>query len=226
MPDKAEVEKLKKEIEDLKKEEDVLRKRDERLKWEEDILKRGEGYKAEQNDTTASPDTEGKLEAAKPKTEAQKDIPLEEGLIFLIEEEQPKHSIQLFLKKKAEGINGLYITRSNPEQIKKKYSIDEKTRISWLTSVKSSNTDSISGLQELSILISNFIDENNKSIIHLDGLEYLISNNEFQMVLRLIQQVRDRVSTSNSIILLPLNPNALEQRQLTLLERECRTIRP
>jgi hypothetical protein len=227
--DKEDIERLKKEIEKLKYEEDLLRKRDERLKWEEDLLEKEEELKTRRSSIIDESPIEILDEIDKEKTKPvrteEKNIELESGLMYIIEEDQPEKSVKLFLREKERGRDGLYITRSNPEYIKRSYRLDDDTKITWLTTVKAaSNVDSISGLQELSILISNFIDEHDKSVIHLDGLEYLISNNEFQMVLRLIQQVRDRVSTSESVVLVPVNSNALEQRQLTLLKRECRTI--
>jgi len=210
--DDKSIEELEKEIEELKKQEGMLRQEEERLRKEEDELeKEEEGIKVE-------------AEGIKKTTIEEKEVELEESMTYLLIEENPEKSIKvkLYLKEKQKGIPGLYITRSNPQHVKKKYGLDDTTEICWLTSVKATGEiTSISGLQELSILISNYVDKNNKSIILLDGLEYLISNNDFAIVLRLIQQTRDRISTSESIMLVPFNPNALDQKQFTLLEREC-----
>ncbi|MBD3389159.1 MAG: DUF835 domain-containing protein [Candidatus Altiarchaeales archaeon] len=150
---------------------------------------------------------------------------LDSGSTYLLLEERPDKSVKLFQKGLEDGSKGMYITRSNPRKVRDRHDLGDTT-ICWLTNVQADgDIISVSGLQDLSILVSNFIDENEGSVILLDGLEYLVSNNDFPIVLRLVQQIRDKVSTSESKMLIPLNPKALDSKQLTLLERECQTIR-
>ncbi len=222
MPDedkKSMVEKLKKELAKLEWEEKLLRKRDDRLKWEEEMLEMEEGLKTKRADfmEKAPPEMLEKKEEA----EEPKESHVEPGTTYLLKEQKPDRSNRIFTQQMNAGYKGLYITRSNPKQVRKKYDLGDAD-VCWLTGVKTDeDIKSVSGLQELSILVSNFIDENSKSVILLDGLEYLISNNDFPIVLRLVQQIRDKVSTSESNMLIPLNPAALDERQVTLLEREC-----
>lgn len=49
-----------------------------------------------------------------------------------------------------------------------------------------------------------FLDAKRKAAVLLDGLEYLIVQNDFI-----------------SVMLIPVNPDALEQKQLGILERDC-----
>jgi hypothetical protein len=219
------VDKLKKEIAKLEWEEKLLRKRDDRLKWEQEMLEMEEGLKAKGDDFFDKSPADV-LGEAPPKDESPRgDVELDVGVTYLIPAEKPEKATGLFMREMKKGVKGLYITRSNPVHVKKKYDLSG-AKVCWLTSVRASEDIlSVSGLQELSILISNFIDENNNSIILLDGIEYLVSNNDFPIVLRLVQQIRDKVSTSESTMLIPLNPNALDGKQLTLLERECHTLK-
>jgi hypothetical protein len=219
---KGMVDNLRKEIAKLEWEEKLLRKRDDRLKWEQEMIEMEEGLKAKKDDffekAPAEMITASKGEVEKP------DVTLDAGGTYLMQEEKPARSVRLFINEVKNGFAGLYITRSNPKQVKDEYDLGE-TKVCWLTGVRASeDIPSVSGLQELSILVSNFIDDKERGIILLDGIEYLISNNDFSIVLRLIQQIRDKVSTSDSKMLIPVNPNALEGKQMTLLERECRTI--
>jgi hypothetical protein len=229
---KSLVDKLKKEIAKLDFEEKLLRKRDDRLKWEQEMLSMEEGLKVKGNAVfDGSPPAADVVEESKVLAEPvsepapAEEPPLESGTTYLLFEPTPERSVKLFLRELKEGMKGLYITRSNPNQVRKKYALGD-AKICWLTGVRATNEIlSISGLQELSITVSNAIDENPKTVVLLDGVEYLVSNNDFSIVLRLIQQIRDKVSTSESKLIIPMNPNALDARQLTLLERECRTIR-
>jgi hypothetical protein len=150
---------------------------------------------------------------------------LEMGVTYLIHDPKAERSRGMFIKDIRKGAKGLYISRSNPAIVRKKYYLGD-SKVVWLTNVQTDkDMDSISGLQEMSILVSKFIDENEKAIILLEGLEYLISNNNFPVVLRLVQQLRDKVSTSEAKMLVPINPEALEDRQLPLLENECQVVR-
>lgn len=150
---------------------------------------------------------------------------LDVGGTYLLLADKLDKGLKLFSADMVDGRSGLFITRHHPREFAGKKEIAGST-LYWLTRVQiSEDVPSISGLQEISILVSKFIDDHKKSVVMLDGLEYLISNNDFPIVLRLIQQLRDKVSTSDSKMILPLNPHALEERELTLLELECRMIR-
>ena len=62
--------------------------------------------------------------------------------------------------------------------------------------------------------------ERSKADILLDGLEYLITNNNFLTVLRLVQSLRDQVAINHSILLVAMNPSTLDAHELNLLEKE------
>ena len=63
------------------------------------------------------------------------------------------------------------------------------------------------------------VEENQDGVVLLDGLEYLISNNDFNKVLRVIDQVNDHISQSKSLMIVPVDPRAFSQKELALLER-------
>jgi len=152
------------------------------------------------------------------------EVVLEAGATYLLGEGKPEASVDLFIREMDGGARGLYITRSNPKHVRSEHNLGDAS-IWWLTRVKASDgTPSVSGLHELSIIVSDFIEENKDGVILLDGVEYLVSNNDFSMVLRLIQQMRDKVSTSEARMLIPVNQDALDSKQMTLLERECRSL--
>ncbi|MBI4441457.1 DUF835 domain-containing protein [Candidatus Woesearchaeota archaeon] len=63
----------------------------------------------------------------------------------------------------------------------------------------------------------------NKSIILIDGIEYLISNNTFPGVLHLLQMMKDKISLGESILLLPLDPRCFSEQEINLLRQEFET---
>ena len=155
----------------------------------------------------------------------EKELTFEEGVTHLVLEDNPNKSVRMFIKEIRSGLKGLFITRANPNQVRKQY-YHADAKVVWLTSVETGqDVEAVSGIQEMSIIIGKFIDENPQSVILIDGLEYLIINNGFQVVLRLVQQIRDKVSASRAKMIMPLSPEAVDGRQLSLLERDCQTVR-
>ncbi|MDD1765075.1 MAG: DUF835 domain-containing protein, partial [Methanomassiliicoccales archaeon] len=78
-------------------------------------------------------------------------------------------------------------------------------------------------LEKLSVSLEQFISAANTgegSIVLLDGLEYLITNNNFLTVLRFVQSLRDQIAIKNAVLLMALNPSTLEPHELNLLEKE------
>ena len=90
----------------------------------------------------------------------------------------------------------------------------------WLSNVGRENTIRPKDLEKLSISLEQFLSQAGGGIVLLDGLEYLITNNNFITVLRLIQSLRDQVAINQSILLMAVNKSTLESHQLNLLERE------
>src|SRR5207253_8327607 len=74
-------------------------------------------------------------------------------------------------------------------------------------------------LEKLSLAVEQFLTRE-KGVILLDAIEYLVTNNNFITVLRLVQSIRDQVAINNGVFLVSVNPSALDPHQLTLLERE------
>jgi len=75
--------------------------------------------------------------------------------------------------------------------------------------------------QEISILISDFLSTNEKTIILIEGLEYLINITEFNVILKFVQFIRDKISTRNSILLILIDSESLDPKQQSRLEHEC-----
>jgi CBS domain-containing protein len=145
---------------------------------------------------------------------------LRAGVSYLIEEDRPDRSVDIFVDQVLHGKQGLAITRINPSRIREKYGL-KKTPIIWLTNV-SSEGESIypTDLEQLSLLITNFITKATRGVVLLEGLEYLITNNSFNRVMHMLEYIRDKVSTSKSFFLAPISPRSLDERDLKLLERE------
>lgn len=152
-------------------------------------------------------------------------ITLKECYSYLVEEEKPKYCFDLYFEHINRDYKGLCITRTNPKKIKNKYELE--TEILWLTERKSKTEKTISPVLESMIFtISEFIENQEKSILLIDGIEYLISNNEFYPVMSFIRQIVDEISEKNAILLIPISPQTFSKQDLKMLERELEKIIP
>ena len=148
---------------------------------------------------------------------------IEERTSYLIEESKPVLSFTIFNQEIQNGRKAMCITRQNPRRLRDKYKWQD-VPIIWLTNNNLENDYCIdpTNLSRLSIEIVNFIKETKNGIILLEGLEYLISQNSYQFILRFIQLINDKIMLSNCIIIVPIDPLILSERELHLLERDMK----
>jgi hypothetical protein len=144
---------------------------------------------------------------------------LERSFSYLVEEDKPETSYTLFINALKKGMKGYCITRNYPAKIRSKFDLKE-TPVIWLSNVGRESTIRPKDLEKLSLSLEEFLSQPGGGIVLLDGLEYLITNNNFITVLRLIQSLRDQVAINQSILLMAVNRSTLETHQLNLLERE------
>ena len=145
---------------------------------------------------------------------------LESGIAYLIRDNVGL-AYELFLEAIMAGTEGLCITRTMPKRIREKYNL-QRTPIIWLTDEVVDGEKTIHSLQDLSILISNYVENATKPVILVDGIEYLISHKGFGSVYHLLQSKRTQMEANQGILIVPYFRDAMEPKEAKLLEREFR----
>lgn len=146
------------------------------------------------------------------------------GRSYMIEEDRPQNCFRLFVESIEEGRKGFLITRSNPRRMRERYALGD-SKIIWLTDRESGTEETIPPtLERIIYLIEGFAEDVGKGTFLIDGLEYLISNNNFDAVLRFLRRLIDEISESDSIFLLSVSPKTLQERQLKILEKEMEVL--
>jgi PAS domain S-box-containing protein len=128
---------------------------------------------------------------------------------------------ELFLEAIMSGTEGLCITRTAPARIRDRYSL-QRTPVIWLTDEAVEGEKTVHTLQDLSILISNYVRRATKPVILIDGIEYLISHKNFESVYHLLQAKRTQMEAYQGILIVPFFRDAVETKEAKLLERELR----
>jgi hypothetical protein len=149
------------------------------------------------------------------------------GATYFIKDKRLDQPIAMMKTQLKKGASGLCIVRTPPDHLREKYDLD--CRMVWLTKLEgvhnganSSKYESVSPTETpaLTTLIKSFLSENKKGIVLLEGLEYLINQNDFKNVLKFLSGTKDQVFLAKGILLVPFDPVVLDPKDLKALERE------
>jgi len=151
------------------------------------------------------------------------ELRLTPGTTYVIEEDKPVKSLRAFSDLVNRGVEGLCISRYHPEKLMDRYGLSPK-RVIWLTQsagigpqyrhVDPTNFPRLSGM------ISDFLSKAEEPLILLEGLGYLITQSNYESVLRFIQSQRDEVALKKGILIIHIDPLALDTKERHRLESE------
>ncbi|MEW5937884.1 MAG: DUF835 domain-containing protein [Candidatus Thermoplasmatota archaeon] len=142
------------------------------------------------------------------------------GTTYLVKEEHPEMSYKVAEDALSHGFRVLCLTREYPETIKEQYALDSAAFF-WLTLDESREysfppTD----LARIYSYCRTFLGEEGDALLMLSGVEYLISQNNYNQVLKFIQLINDKVAVHRAVALVSVSPLALDHKELKTLERE------
>ena len=148
----------------------------------------------------------------------------EPGVMYLFDKRKGSQSWEVFADQVKHNIRGLCVTRQSPKKIREQYGL-EKTPIIWLTGGEgipgeiSMKPDNLTGL---GATLGKFLAESKGGLVLLDGVEYLMTRNGYEAVLKLMHFLNDRVMTSDCMVLCSIDPLTMEERQYRILLTEMK----
>lgn len=155
----------------------------------------------------------------------KKKFALEKKTYYIVKEHKAVRSLEIFSDSVGHGVQGLCVTHQHPDKVRNKWNL-ETTPIIWLTrnNVEGEHCLDPLSIVTLSTIIQSFLQKTDNGIILFEGLEYLITQNSFSAILKLIQQIADKIMLSNTTLLLSIDPLTLDKKELRLLERDAEAI--
>lgn len=146
------------------------------------------------------------------------------GHSYLIEEDRPVEAFRRFSTFLEGGGGGLVISRTNPRRARETHELAAQ-RILWLTDREGSAEDTIPpALERIVYEIESFLSKQPRGAVLLDGIEYLVSSNSFDAVLKFVRRLLDTFSESRYVLIISLGPATLKEQELKVLEREMDVI--
>lgn len=150
---------------------------------------------------------------------------LKPGNVYLVEERRPKASFDLFEHGLSSGCCGMVVTRELPKRLMSERNIGN-SRVVWLTNLVGDGRINPTAIGILMSQLRSFVESHEKTVVIIDGLEYLISLNTYDRMLQFMNQLRDVVVTNESSLVVPVDPRTLSERELAMLERNLEVLIP
>ena len=151
---------------------------------------------------------------------------LDRGVTYVVLERDAGQAFEIFKDLVTHGAQGLCITRRAPKAVMAEYGL-ERTPVLWLSRVAAEkNVIRPSPPENVAMAIEHFIEASERPTVLLDGFEYLVSHNDFGSVLALLHDLNESVAIHESILLVPFDPSAFNEREIALIRREVRLIGP
>ena len=150
---------------------------------------------------------------------------LKPGLLYMIKERKAEKAFEVFTDLVTHDCPGLCITRSSPELVRGEHGLKE-TPIVWLTNNETANERCLppTDIPRLHLAVTDFMENAKDGVIMLDGLEYLVTNNNFSTILKLVQLLRDKVMLHNGRLIINVVPGALAEKEIGLMEKEMENL--
>ncbi len=137
---------------------------------------------------------------------------IDEGNIYTVKEKSMFNSLELFNQLIELDYHGFIISRTPREKFE---SLNDDCDFCWISEREIAN--SIFPDPEK---INSFIEDLSGMVILVDRLEYLKIHNGFMKTLKFIQSLRETAYLNGHIVILPIDPNTLSERELRLIEKE------
>jgi hypothetical protein len=146
---------------------------------------------------------------------------LMQGYSYMIKESTSIWSFGVFKNGIATKVPGLCLTSTYPKKIREIYGLGDAP-IYWLSEATGTEEKSLNPRRlefEITRTISDFVKNKNGALVLIDGLEYLLLVNGFEKIINFIKSISDIISQNKAILIVPVNPEALDKKELTILER-------
>jgi GAF domain-containing protein len=151
--------------------------------------------------------------------------PLKSLTCYLVLEEKADRVFDIFYDQISHGIPGFCVTRLPLEKIKEKYRF-EKTPVLSLSHMAAKDNVDPTDMGKLVHIVSEFLNMAEGGSVLLDGLEYLITENDFLKVIKFLHSLADAITTYRGRLLLSMNPEAFSAVELNIIKREFTILAP
>ena len=148
-------------------------------------------------------------------------VPIHEGGSYLIKDSTSAklYSIYNALIERVDA--GLCISRSYPQKVISQHHV-KRGQFIWMTTntVGFDRCVNPTNISALHMAIGDFLKRPSRGVVTMDGLEYLVSNNGFEPILRLLHSINDKVTVSRHVLMVNIDEHTVDPREMRILEKD------
>ncbi len=120
---------------------------------------------------------------------------------------------------------GLVVTRQYPNDLRTKLYL-QTTPIIWLTTVAGKDNLDPAKLNLLTDMLVNFMERSANGVVLVDGMEYLVTSNDFGRVIKAVERWTETAMASSARLIISVDPRAFDAREIAVLEKNKEIITP
>ena len=150
-------------------------------------------------------------------------VTLEPGTSYLIPDEKADRAFQILASEISRGTKALVIARLYPDEVRRRYRLKDLP-VLWLSRGYGKETVNPTNLGALVQDIERFMSGKEESVVLLDGLEYLLIQNNPQKVVKFVQVLVDSASVHHSKVLISFDVKSVNEAVRALLTRDLVTL--
>jgi parallel beta-helix repeat protein len=153
------------------------------------------------------------------------EVDLEDGKAYILTQDGQERGFDIFVSELEEGASGVCFTRTYPKSLREKYDLGE-TKVLWLSRDLDKGGLMPTNLGLITNEMDKFLNKNKdgRRIVLLDGLEYLIAQNGFGKVLKLLNHLKDTIGVSNGTLLIPFDMKSVEEKDAAMLRADLEVV--
>jgi hypothetical protein len=107
---------------------------------------------------------------------------------------------------------GLIVTRQHPNAVRSRYYI-QTTPIIWLSTVAGKDNIDPAKISLLTDYIVSFMEKSQNGIVLVDGIEYLVTSNDFSKVIKSLDKWAETAMTSACRLVIKVDPRAFSHKE-------------
>jgi len=147
-------------------------------------------------------------------------IDIKSGNFYLLKEKKADKIFMLYKMMTEAGKMVLCVSRIHLDQLKEDFGIP-LDRSLWLSNTVGERTINPLNVGILTDRLFRFFEAGDQRVVLLEGLEYIMMQNDFGKVLRLTNYLYESVAVTKNILVVSLDPRAFSPKELAFLEKSA-----
>jgi hypothetical protein len=149
-------------------------------------------------------------------------IELKPGTLYIFQDKRADRALGLYNLMKSKAMEVLVVTRLHPDRLTEDFQIPSSS-VFWLSN--SAGPRNINP-QNIGILTDTLIRtyERGRAAVIFEGIEYLMLQNDFSKVLKLMSYLYESVTVSQGVLVITLDPEAFNTKEFALLTKDAELV--